>query len=166
MEGAVFDRVDVRTEPAGSGFVVQELHVQNTAYWSTVGSGCARASSEELTLVMSGRLTAPLHPDFYLRPVSSADAAILAIGVSGTSFPGLGALPFDLGPYGAPGCFVRCDIALTDAVPTGGAGHVGYNLAQSSGLTGVAIHAQGYVLEFGANALGLVTSNSVVFVMQ
>jgi hypothetical protein len=91
--------------------------------------------------------------------------AVLFTGVSRTQWGNL-VLPADLGPLGAPTCFVRAsgEIALPLAADSGGRAALPLQLPNNQGLLGAQLYQQ--VLATDAiNALGLVATNSgVVFI--
>ena len=101
---------------------------------------------------------------FHLHGATGGAAAILFLGVSKTKW-GLLPLPFDLGPLGAPGNFIRCsgDTFMTFVAAGSGAGkgQAGF-LASSVPASGKGyyLYSQWLILDKGANSMGIVMSNA------
>lgn len=96
--------------------------------------------------------------DLEITPVSSL--VFTAFGLSRTTSGGA-ALPLALAPYGAPGCslFVSSDAVLGIAAsPTA---RVAMALPAVPAFVGLQFFVQGIVLDPGANALGITTSNAL-----
>ncbi len=87
--------------------------------------------------------------------------AFLFFGASNTAL-GVLPLPFDLGLIGASGCMVltSSDVA-TPAVPIGAAGAATFStvIPPSGSLVGNTLYLQWILIDIGANALGVITSN-------
>jgi hypothetical protein len=89
------------------------------------------------------------------------------MGLSNTSIPGVGNLPFNLGPSGAPGCFVLCDLASTQfRLANNGVGTSSLAIPDVPAFAGYTFFNQVYVLDTLANALGLVASRGARVVVQ
>jgi len=89
-----------------------------------------------------------------------ANVAIMMTGFSNTNWL-LGALPFDLGVYGAPGCKLR--VSPDANLLLLGAGNQAawpFNVPNSPGLIGVTMFNQAVVLNPGFNAAGAVGSDA------
>jgi hypothetical protein len=81
-------------------------------------------------------------------------------GFSDTDLPGFGPLPFDMAPFGAPGCFLLCDVvAINLIVQAGGSAQYSLAIPPNIGLLGLEFFNQAYVSDAPANALGFTTSN-------
>ncbi|MFO1078768.1 MAG: PKD domain-containing protein [Planctomycetota bacterium] len=88
------------------------------------------------------------------------NAAIMVTGLSKSSWL-LGALPFDLAAYGAPGCLlrVRPDANLL-LLGTGNSAQWPFAIPNNAGLVGVNMYNQAIVLSPGTNAAGAVGSDA------
>ena len=86
--------------------------------------------------------------------------AFLAIGGSDTNWGAL-ALPVDLTPIGAAGCFLRVSLDVTLATPldVNGQASLPLSIPANAGLVGLPFYNQWLVLDPAANALQLVFSN-------
>jgi hypothetical protein len=89
-----------------------------------------------------------------------SSAAFLFTGASRTAWGAI-PLPFELGVLGAPGCrlLVSGDIVTGHPLDALGAASVSFGIPADTGLLGASIHQQFFVLDGGANALGLATTN-------
>lgn len=87
-------------------------------------------------------------------------AAIMLLGFSKT-MSGLGALPLDLGSFGAPGCNLRvsADASLL-ILGTGNQASWALNIPANSSFLGVKLYNQAVVLDPGVNAAGAVGSDA------
>jgi hypothetical protein len=88
-----------------------------------------------------------------------SNVAFLLIGASRSRW-GSTPLPLDLKPLGASGCrlLVSADLVLLMS-KSGGTASFTATIPNASNLVGLTFFEQGYVLDAGANALGLVVSN-------
>lgn len=95
----------------------------------------------------------------YVRPSTTA---FLFLGASNTNWAGL-ALPLDLGPFGAPTCFLRAagDAVVPVAIDAAGTGSVTLSIPNGAWLVNADLFAQVLPLDPGSNALDLVASNSL-----
>jgi hypothetical protein len=77
-------------------------------------------------------------------------------------------VPFDLGPLGAPSCFVNVNPAASTLVlgDPSGTGFWGIILPNVGAFAGIELHYQLAVLDPAANAAGLTTSNKAVGTLQ
>jgi len=87
--------------------------------------------------------------------------ATLMIGASNAQW-GMLQLPFDLTPFGAPGCLVlqSNDLGITIPYATGGVRTVVVNVPPDAVLIGADLYQQAVALN-PANQLGVLTSNGV-----
>ena len=71
-------------------------------------------------------------------------------------------LPIDLGPFGAPSCFLSTDIALVipGAADATGTMNVSINVPTRPALQGAWLYYQGVALDAQENALGMVLSQA------
>lgn len=93
----------------------------------------------------------------------SNGAAFLVLGNSKTNWSGL-PLPFDLAPIGAPGCIMYCNHSrVIGPIGTSATGSASFpvGIAAQCGLIGVHLYTQFLMIDPGANALGLTSSNAV-----
>lgn len=162
-----FDRVTVRAASVTANWVVQALHIQNSTPWQPIGVGCPGTNGTP-----SLRLDSPaeLGSDFVLDLLNlptTPGAFLISTGLSTTSAPGLGPLPFDLTPLGAPGCSIFNDFG-TSALGFHGGTAAEFRLAIPNipGLVGVEFANQGFVSDPTVNALGITVSNSGIATIQ
>jgi hypothetical protein len=90
------------------------------------------------------------------------DFAVLSVGDSNTVWNAQ-PLPYDLAPYGAAGCLIRCSVVVTVLTPTDpatGAAVVVANIPPNPALYGVRFFDQWLVHDATANALGYKVSNA------
>ncbi|MFO1077231.1 MAG: PKD domain-containing protein [Planctomycetota bacterium] len=93
------------------------------------------------------------------------NVAIMLTGLSKTSWL-LGALPFDLSVYGAPGCFLRVspDANLL-LLGSGNQALWPFTIPNAAGLVGVNMYSQAVVLSPGTNAAGAVGSDAAAMMI-
>jgi hypothetical protein len=88
--------------------------------------------------------------------------AVLTLGASASSYAGI-PLPFDLTPFGAPGCSIVNDILAqvpgTTTAGANGAVTILVPLPLTPGLAGAVFYSQYVFLDPAANGLGSFTSN-------
>jgi len=129
-----------------------------------LGSGCRSAngtsSAQHSAVVPATGQVAQFYGYSYV-PAGGLPA-VLAIGNSSTSFSGV-PLPFDLTPFGAPGCslYVNWLLVLTSVTNANSSGSVQINvpLPNDPALTGSTVYSQYLFADPTGNALGLFTSN-------
>ena len=86
-------------------------------------------------------------------------------GVSRTTSP-IGPLPIDLGPLGAPGCFVRTTVDATVLVAgSNGTATFAFSIPNNTTLLGIQLFSQAFVLDPATNAMALTTSDAAAFVV-
>jgi hypothetical protein len=89
--------------------------------------------------------------------------ALLAIGASNTHFAGAPILPFDLGPSGAPNCFLRNDwlmlLAGVTLANTNGSVVISFATPADPSLWRTVYYSQYLFVEAAANPLGVFTTN-------
>lgn len=90
-----------------------------------------------------------------------SSVALLLFGRSATNWNGI-TLPFDLTPFGAPGCslLVENGIASTMLTNTAGAANLQYTLPYNIYVLGQSFYNQAFVFDPAANAFGFVASNA------
>lgn len=143
----------------------QWFHSLNTTAeipFQYIGRGCLTAAGREPRMLWSG---VPLQGSGFSLSVRNAEpngVAILWLGTSETHWPGVGALPLDLGFVGAPGCTAYASAEFSLLAPTDGAGLANFPMAVpvNAVLHGMPFFVQTASLSTG-NALGLVTSDAV-----
>ena len=99
-----------------------------------------------------------------LRAGEPAGFAVPWVGFSDVDWGGVGPLPFDLAPLGAPGCrvLVAPDVLQgVTSVAADGRASAAIALPANPGISGFRIFAQ-WAASTTANALGLSLSNAVV----
>lgn len=155
-----FDRVNLRASTTGGNWVIPELYIQNGIGWGPFGAGCA--GSNGVPQLSAGSIPA-LGQTFTLNASSMPVAGglwLTSFGFSTSSMPGLGSLPFDLAPFGAPGCNVLVSVgALLLSVQSGGNGTLAIGIPNNPTLVGVSFANQAWVFDPPANGLGVTTSN-------
>jgi hypothetical protein len=162
---AFVDRVRIWRNYVPAPLVLAEVEVIN---WSALdaeakpfGIGCAGTAG-----VPKLRHTSPpwvsSNFDVVLSNVpASPGLAVVLTGLSHT-LNGTLSLPFDLGLIGGPGCLVHVSAELSQvAIAAGGSAASTFAVPNNSGLLGFLIYQQAVVLDAGANALGLTTSNAL-----
>lgn len=90
-----------------------------------------------------------------------SSVALLLFGSSATTWNGV-PLPFDLGPYGAPGCSLLVENLISSALVTNPAGatNLQYTLPYNIYVLGQSFYNQAFVFDPAANAFGFVASNA------
>ncbi len=87
------------------------------------------------------------------------------VGFSRTT-ASVGALPFDLAPFGAAGCLARVSPDATNTVAGAGTTlNVNFGIPNAAGLIGVKFFTQALVLDPAANTLGGVTSDAAAMIV-
>ncbi|MBL8755637.1 MAG: hypothetical protein JNK15_20245 [Planctomycetes bacterium] len=159
------DRVRVWRNSFASPLALAEVEVIN---WSALdaeakpfGIGCQGTAGVPTLRALSAPINAA---NFDVRLDHVPAVPGLAVVASGTSYTLSGPLPlpFDLGAIGGPGCqaYVSADFTQV-AIASGGVATSTLAIPNNSGLLGVPIYQQAIVLDAGANALGLTTSNAL-----
>lgn len=146
-----------------SGLLLQAGYMVRTGEHSfgsigTFGSGCGpQAGVPSHTVVGIPELGQALQ--FRLANGAPNQIAILAFGLSRTNSNGT-ALPFNLAPLGASGCWVRVDPAVTllGTANSSGACTIPYTF-HAAVLRGWHIYSQYFVFSSSYNALGMALSN-------
>ncbi|MCA8966675.1 MAG: PKD domain-containing protein [Planctomycetes bacterium] len=128
-----------------------------------IGAGCAgslgvpgNVASSQPTLGGTAVLNVdnvPLNAAFFLFGLSRTSAAI-------------GALPFDLAPFGAAGCMARVSPdAVNVVIGANNAISVNFGIPSATAFVGVKLFTQALVLDPSANALGGVTSDAAAMIV-
>lgn len=90
---------------------------------------------------------------------------VIAVGLSKTSIPGIGALPFDLGLIGMPGCtlYQSAEVFGLSTQPSTTPFVSDWSIPVPGGsiALGLHIYAQAFTVAPGANSLQLIASNGV-----
>ena len=105
-------------------------------------------------------LASTLHLE--LSHAATSSPVVLIVGLSNASWFGL-TLPFDLGVYGAPGCTLAVGLDIPIALVTSheGTASLPALIPNDSSLIALPLFTQFAVVDPGANALGLVSSNGL-----
>ena len=96
-------------------------------------------------------------------------AVLLALGEGRGLWTATGAsLPFDLQPFGAPGCQLLVDPQVVQGLPTsaGGAANQPFPIPVTPSLVGLEISAQWFVPDASVGSLGFAATEAVAFVIQ
>jgi hypothetical protein len=97
---------------------------------------------------------------------SPTSLALVALGTSRTASIVLGVgLPFDLAPFGAPGCELLVDPETVLAFATSGSVQLPLPIPNNPALAGQSFFAQGFVQQV-TNALGLEATPALACVMR
>ncbi len=127
-------------------------------------AGCPNSLAQNSTQNITGlpRLGGTLSVAYDNLPNS---AVINLLGLSRT-VSSFGPLPFDLGPFGAPGCPARVSPdASSFAIGTGGTATWSLGLPLNAALQGQRFFLQGFVFDPTANAMGVITSDATAGVI-
>jgi len=125
-----------------------------TASYTYSGTGCS-GSRGVPQLQASGR---PVIGTWLVIGITGAGPGLPAamnLGVSNTTWNG-NSLPYDLGPLGAPGCFIRASGEYIQPLVTDASGNcsVGYPVPNTISVVGTRFYNQGFVYE-PVNSLGV-----------
>lgn len=130
------------------------------ANWSNIGGGCAGTKGIPS---LFPEANAVVGTSYVARAAYAPDNSIglFLLGFSGSVWSG-GALPFDLGLLGAPGCLLRTDAVAMDAVVTDadGTASQSYSLPNDPLLVGAVLYQQLAAYDPTVNALGFTVSNA------
>jgi PKD repeat protein len=139
-------------------FHYTKTSLNNQAGYGFFGLGCA-GSLGVTNLAHSARPTIGTTLTVGLNNLP-ASAAIMLTGFSNTT-SAFGALPVDLGTFGAPGCSGRVSPDATlFLLGAGNTANWVFNLPNAPGLIGLMMYQQALVLDPGFNALNLVASDA------
>ncbi|MFO1078747.1 MAG: hypothetical protein U1E73_13575 [Planctomycetota bacterium] len=130
----------------------------DVAGYGYFGSGCAGSLGiSSLTANAAPSLGSTLNVTVNNLPIN---VAIMLTGLSKTNWL-LGALPFDLATYGAPGCKLRVS-PDANLLLLGAAGSAvwPFTIPNNAGLIGLNMYNQAVVLSPGTNAAGAVGSDA------
>lgn len=96
-----------------------------------------------------------------LSGASAAKPAVFVMGLSKREIFGVPLLPIDLGPSGAPGCFLRVEPRIVFGAFTDGAGRatLALPIPNASVLIGAVFYGQWGIADPAANALGVAVSD-------
>lgn len=128
------------------------------AQLSTYGVGCpGSAGVPNHTTTGSGEIGAAFQ--FACANLPGSTVALLALGFSDQSWNGV-PLPLDLAVVGAPGCLLRQDGAITEAIVASGSTQRSITLPNTPSIIGANLYSQFLVADAPANALGWTISNA------
>lgn len=148
-------------EGRASNLTVWELVHSSPAGYVRIGSGCAGSAGELALEWTQGALARIGQPVMARVSHLPAVPAVLALGVSTSSWGGL-RLPFDLAPLGAPGCIAYTSVqAVVVLAAVGGEALWQQQVPAMASLLGQRVYAQVWANDAAANAAGLVTSNAI-----
>lgn len=125
----------------------------------TLGSaGCAGTAGTPVHLTYG---TGEIGDDvqFTCSNLPSSTVALLMLGFSDQSWNGV-PLPLDLAVVGAPGCLLRQDGAITEAIVASGSTQRSITLPNTPSIIGANLYSQFLVADAPANALGWTISNA------
>ena len=137
-----------------------ERFTDQPASYLTYGRGCAgSAGVPQLTSAQRPWLGEGFGVQLTRLP-NSAAAAVVSLGFSDRNWLGV-PLPFALANLGMPGCDLLAAFEFSFVVPaTSGAATFTLPLCDCPNLAGLGFYQQGFVLDAGANAAGMVVSNA------
>jgi hypothetical protein len=164
-----FDRVEISADPRypSANWVIPRLYLENDGSWFPFGTGCSGTAGEPLMTLVSPPNLGQTYQFTVTNFPSPSGPFVVVMGLSNTSIPGVGNLPFNLGPSGAPGCCVLCDLASTQfRLANNGVGTSSLAIPDVPAFAGYTFFNQVYVLDTLANALGLVASRGARVVVQ
>lgn len=125
----------------------------------TLGSaGCAGTAGTPVHLT-SGTGEIGDAVQFSCSNLPSSTVALLMLGFSDQSWNGV-PLPLDLAVVGAPGCLLRQDGAITEAIVASGSTQRSITLPNTPSIIGASLYSQFLVGDAPANALGWTISNA------
>ena len=132
------------------------------ASYTSFGTGCAGSVGTPKLAAATGSLPwvgQPFTVELTNLPRAVFNVPFLIVGGSNTAW-GTTRLPFDLKPLGAAGCplLVSPDFIVLLSNSNGKASFTA-TVPNNNALLGLTVHEQGYVLDGGANALGVAVSN-------
>jgi hypothetical protein len=164
-----FDSVQISADPLypSANWVIPRLYLENDGSWFPFGTGCQGTAGIPLMTLVSPPVIGQTYTFTVTNFPSPNGAYVEVMGVSNTTIPGVGNLPLDLGPFGAPSCFVLCDLASTQfRVANNGVGTCSLGIPFVHPFAGYTFFNQVYVLDPAANALGIVVSAGARVIVQ
>lgn len=121
-------------------------------------SGCAGSNGTPFhNTTGSGEIGEPM--SFTVSSIPSPTLALLLLGFQTVSYNGV-PLPLDLGIVGAPGCVLRHDAAITEAIFASGSAARVLMLPNDPGMIGADVYSQFLVADAPANTFGWTISNA------
>ena len=163
LTGGTFDRVDIRASTTAGNWVIPDLITQIPASGFTpYGKGCAGTNGKIPYMAANAGSVAKIGTTLSVTVTNTSPTPAPAFFLLGASDTKLGALslPIDLAPLGAGGCRV-----WTDALVSLGSANIGGSIPFSlpipntQALVGAQAYLQAFIMDGGANALNLTTSN-------
>jgi len=149
-----------RTAPVSIG-----AHEEDSgASYRTFGAGCAGSAGTP-----SNTASAPPRLGFNsvitFGNLPAANVAIAMLGLSNTTSI-FGALPYDMTPLGAPGCFGRVSPdATVFLLGAGGSASLNFPVPNQGSVLGFTFHTQALALDSSLNALGASTSDAATAIV-
>jgi subtilisin family serine protease len=135
------------------------------ASWANAGAGCPGTKGIPSLFPNANPV---LGSTFTVRMAYARASSLgfFLIGFSNT-VSSSGPLPLNLVVFGAPNCFLRTDIAASDAIVTdaNGTGAMNYGIPNVASLLGAQLYQQAMSFDPPANALGFTASNAGAFVI-
>lgn len=143
-----------------SGWQIESL---STPPFELFGHGCSTALGHDPCLGWTGLPRQGQSFSINLQDAEPAGFAMIWLGWSDTFWAPVGALPYDAGPLGAPGCnlLVAPDGPLPFPVDGGGRASYSITVPINPSIAGMQVFAQS-VSTSGANALGFASSDALV----
>jgi hypothetical protein len=140
-----------------------ELASNSERPFELFGRGCANALGRDPRLGWRGLPVQGQAFDVTLRDAEPNGFALFWLGISDQSWSGVGSLPFDAAPMGAPGCLLRVspDVTYPAWVDSAGKAAVTLSVPVNPALQGLEVFSQS-ASSSGANLLGFAASDALV----
>lgn len=140
---------------------VQTLSISTPGRFVTFEVGCVGTNGTP-SLLASGIPATGNAVSLDLTGGAGSQPATLALGASKTTWNGV-PLPVDLSPLGAPGCRILTGATISIAAGTNSLGQLSQTIRFPSlgSIVGLTFYTQAWLLDPGANALGLTVSNGL-----
>ena len=135
---------------------------------STYGNGCLGTNRLTPAIGADGFACISTTFNITLKDARASSTASLLIGTSNTTFGSL-TLPLALGVIGMPSCFLLTSdlgLGLSTGTDASGAAAIGIPIPLNIALANLTLYAQWFVVDVGANILGVVSSNGLMFTLQ
>ena len=162
-----FDTVIVRANTAQANWVAPALYIQNATPWEPFGQGCAGSNGTPMLQLSSVPAIGSTFSLDVVNVPTDPSPWLMSIGLSNITDPAFGALPWDMDPLGAPGCFILSSVGtVTFLIHSGSTANYAVALPNNPVLTGVTFMNQAFLLDPAANSLGVITSNAGIATVQ